>query len=192
MRSLIRTALVAATIVPVILAVVTAPAAAVELGKTCTNSDDGYTVGVPDGWYHNERVEGDGLDDIAACRFFSPSDFEVRPASEASGIAISITREETPPRAEGTETTVGGKRATIIETQVGEDGYEPAGTRHYQYWIDMSADWLVVGTSDGPNYVGGYDDNKAILDAMMESFTFNAASLPDTAMPLPPIGDDAS
>jgi hypothetical protein len=147
----------------------------------CTNQIDGYSLRVPDGWYYNERVEGGEAEDIAACRFLSPSDFEIRPATDANGIAISIGREGTPPRAEGSDTTVGGLPATIIETVAGDDGFEPAGTRHYQYWIDTGDDWLVADTSDAPNYVGDYDANKATLDMVMDGLTFTAAKLPDTS-----------
>jgi hypothetical protein len=165
-----------------ISAAIAAPAAAVDFGTSCRNPDDSYTVSVPRDWYYNERVEGGEVDDVAACRFFSSSDFEIRPATDATGIAISISREATAPRAEGSETTVGGKSATIIESVAGEDGFEPAGTRHYQYWIDMGDDWLVADTSDGPNYVGDYDTNTEVLDAMMGTVTFGTGTLPDTAM----------
>lgn len=156
------------------------PAAAVELGASCDNPDDGYRISLPDGWYYNERVEGGALNDIAACRFFSPQDFEVQAATDATGIAISIGREATAPRAEGTETMVDGRSATIVETVAPDDAFEPAGTRHYQYWIDMGADWLVADTSDAPNYIGDYDQNRATLDAMIDTLRFSAAKLPDT------------
>jgi hypothetical protein len=178
-----RAAVLVAVIAPVILAMAAStPVAAVELTQRCTNPEEGYTVSLPRGWYYNETVEGDGTDDVAACRFFSPDDFEVRPGSGVSDVAIGIGREATAPRAEGEATTVGGKPAIILETEAGDDSFDPAGTRYYQYWIDIGDDWLVATTSDGPTWVGEYEDNKDVLDAMMGTLTFGTTSLPDTAL----------
>ena len=161
------------------------PVAAVELTQRCTNPDEDYSVSLPRGWYYNESVEADGTDDVAACRFFSPDDFEVRPASGVADVAIGIGREATAPRAEGAATTVGGKPATIVETEAGDDSFDPAGTRYYQYWIDIGDEWLVATTSDGPTWVGEYEDNKVVLDSMMRTLTFGTTSLPDTALAEP-------
>jgi hypothetical protein len=160
------------------------PVAAQELGPECTNAELGYAVAFPIGWYVNERVDGGELDDVAACRFFSPQDFEVRPQSEVAGIAISISAQSDGPRG-GTPTTVGGKPAFVTETETQEDGVEPAGTRHYDYWIEIGPDtWLLADTSDAPSSVGDFEDNKMVLDEMMASLTFDAGGLPDTALPL--------
>jgi hypothetical protein len=169
---------------PLVLTLTAAPVAAVDLTQHCSNADDGYSVSLPRGWYYNERVEGDELDDVAACRFFGPEDFEVTPQSGIGGMAITIRLSNDGPPGETTpDTTVDGKPAFVTETTVAEDGFEPAGTRHYDYWIEIGPDaWLAAGTSDAPNFVGDYDENKAVLDAMMDSLCFRAASLPDTAL----------
>lgn len=181
-----RAAVLAAVITPVILAMATAtPVAAVELTQRCTNPEEGYTVNLPRGWYYNETVEADDTDDVAACRFFSPDDFEVRPGSGVSDVAIGIGREATAPRAEGEATTVGGKPATILETEASNDSFDPAGTRYYQYWIDIGAEWLVATTTDAPGWVGEYEDNKVVLDAMMGTLSFGTTRLPDTALAVP-------
>jgi hypothetical protein len=165
----------------------TAPVAAVDLTQHCSNTDDGYSVSLPRGWYHNERVEGGELDDVAACRFFGPEDFEVTPQSGIGGMAITVRLGNDGPPGEMTpDTTVDGKPALVTETIVAEDGFEPAGTRHYDYWVEIGPDtWLSAGTSDAPNFVGDYAENKAVLDAMMDSLQFRAASLPDTALVTP-------
>ncbi len=114
MRSILttRAAVLVAVIAPVLVTMAAAtPVAAVELTQRCTNPEEGYTVNLPRGWYYNETVEADGTDDVAACRFFSPDDFEVRPGSGVTDVAIGIGREATAPRAEGEATTVGGKPA---------------------------------------------------------------------------------
>jgi hypothetical protein len=169
------------------LAAVT-PVAAVDLSQQCSNTDDGYSVSLPRGWYYNERVEGGDLEDVAACRFFGPEDFYVAPQAGIGGMAIAIGLGNDGPPGEMTPgTTVDGKPAFVTETTVGEDGLEPAGTRHYDYWIEIGPDaWLVAGTSDAPNFVGDYEENKAVLDAMMDSLRFGVASLPDTALATSP------
>jgi hypothetical protein len=122
---------------------------------------------------------------VAACRFFSPQDFEVQPQAGIAGVAVAIGGEASgPPGARTPETTVGGRPAYVTESTTQEDGLEPAGTRHYDYWIEIGPDsWLVAGTSDAPTSVGDYEDNKVILDAMMDDLTFATPQLPDTALP---------
>lgn len=174
-----------------LLAVSAMPVAAQDLTQECTNADVGYTIGFPDGWYVNERVEGGELVDVSACRLFSPQDFEVQPQAGIAGMAIAIGVEGNGPQGAMTpDTSVGGKAAFITETVVEDDGFEPAGTRHYDYWIEFGPDaWLVAGTSDAPNFVGDYDENKAVLDAMMESLRFDGGDddvqLPDTRVAAP-------
>jgi hypothetical protein len=174
--------------IPAVLSLASfAPVGAQTLSQECTNPDVDYTVAFPTGWYVNGRVEGGELEDVAACRFFAPQDFEVQPQAGIAGIAVSIgAQSDGPPGALTPETSVGGKPAYVTETTVEQDGIEPAGTRHYDYWVELGPDaWLRAGTSDAPNVVGDYDENKAVLDAMMDSLTFGAETpgLPDTAMP---------
>lgn len=183
MTRLIRSA--ALLVVPVALAIASSGAVlAQDLGSECRNPEAGYTVAYPSGWYTNETIEGGDVGDVAACRFFSPQDFEVRPASEIADVAISIRVEASDPPATGEATTVGGKPAMIIASETETDGFEPAGTRHYEYWIDVDDGWLVAATSDGPTWVGDYDENRSILDGMMDSLAFRAPGLPDTALPV--------
>jgi hypothetical protein len=161
------------------------PVGAQTLDQRCSNPELGYRVAFPGGWYVNQRVEGGELEDVAACRFFSPSDFEVRPQTEIAGVAVAIDTEASRPEG-GTPTTVDGKTAFVMETETAEDGFEPAGTRHYSYWIELGPDrWLVAGTSDAANFVGDYDENRAVLDAMMDSLEFVEPQMPDTALPMP-------
>jgi len=182
--NLARLLLVAA--LPALLSIAfSAPVGAQTLGWECSNDEFDYTIGVPTGWYANEHVEGGELDDVSGCRFFSPEDFSVQPQSGLADVAIGITPQRTEPEG-GTATTVGGRPAVVTETQTVEDGMEPAGTRHYDYWIELGEGlWLVAGTSDAPNFVGDYEQNRETLDAMMDSLTFDerGVQLPDTALP---------
>lgn len=172
-------------VVPVALAIATSGVVlAQDLGQECRNPEAGYTVDFPTGWYANGAVEGGEVADVAACRFFSPEKFEVRPASEIAGVAISIRNEASDPPQTGESTTVDGKPAIIIASQTEVDSVEPAGTRHYEYWIDVDDGWLVASTSDGPTWVGEYEENRSVLDAMMDTLSFQTPGLPDTALPV--------
>jgi hypothetical protein len=172
-------------VVPVALAIATSGVVlAQDLGQECRNPEAGYTVDFPTGWYTNDAVDGGEVGDVAACRFFSPEKFEVRPASEIAGVAISIRIEASDPPQTGEATTVDGKPARIIASETEVDSVEPAGTRHYEYWIDIGDAFLVAGTSDGPTWVGEYDENRSVLDAMMDSLSFRTPGLPDTAVPI--------
>jgi hypothetical protein len=181
-----RPAIIAAALA--LLVASATPVGAQDLTQECTNDDVDYTVAFPGGWYYNEFIDGGELEDVAACRFFSPQDFEVQPQAGIAGIAIAIGLEANGPQG-GTATTVGGKAAFVTETTVEEDGFEPAGTRHYDYWIEIGPDtWLAAGTSDAPNFVGDYDENKTVLDAMMGSLRFGGSDdfrLPDASLAAP-------
>ncbi|MDQ4035804.1 MAG: hypothetical protein M3153_07720 [Chloroflexota bacterium] len=75
-------------------------------------------------------------------------------------------------------TTVDGRPAFLAEKTVAEEGFEPAGTRHDDPCIEIGPDaWLSAGTSDAPNFVRDYEEDKVVLDAMMDSLRFRAASL---------------
>jgi hypothetical protein len=162
---------------------VAAPTRAGELGQQCTNPEVGYTVSFPSGWYVNEHVDGGESEDVAPCRFLSPREFEVLAASQASGIAIAIGVQQDGPQEAGEPTTVDGRPATRGESMSEAGGVDPAGTRYYSYWIELTdGTWLAATTSDGPNWVGDYEENTAALDAMLDSLRFSAVTMPDAAI----------
>lgn len=168
-----------------ILLVAVAPVGAQTLSQECENPDVSYGVAFPGGWYVNEHVEGGDVADVAACRFFSPQDFDVAPATGVANVAIAIGLQAGGPPAafDGEAITVDGRAAVRGEDVTPADTDVPEGTRYYVYWIDLGdGSWLLASTSDGPTSVGDYDANRATLDAMMDSLDFGSASLPDTAM----------
>ena len=170
------------------LLMVVAPVGAQTLSQECENPDVGYTIAFPSGWYVNEHVEGGDVADVVACRFFSPEDFEVVPATGAANVAIAIGLQAGGPPAEfaGEPITVDGHAAFRGEEVTPAGADVPEGTRYYNYWIDLGdGTWLLASTSDGPTSVGHYDANRSTLDAMMDSLDFGSASLPDTAMAAP-------
>jgi hypothetical protein len=159
-----------------------APARAQELGDRCTSPESGYTLEFPIGWYVNGHVDGGGSDDVAACRYFSPDPFEVQPASQVSGIAVAMSVQQGPPEP-GEPITVGGRPAVRVDSVSEADGFDPAGTRYHSYWIDLTGGtWLLASTSDAPTWIGAFDENRRVLDEMMESLTFGGVSMPDTAI----------
>jgi hypothetical protein len=147
------------------------PATPSPAAERCENETDGYAVAVPDGWWHNERVDGGDLDDVEPCRFFAREAIEIRPATQAAGMAITISTTTGTPPLDGEETTVDGRPAVIRES-VNEEGgpFEPAGTRSYGVWIETGGGThLLVLTSDGPTWSGDYEENVAALREMVDS-----------------------
>ena len=164
------------------------------LTASCTNPEIGYTVNFPNNWFYNTHVTGEGAaEDVEACRYFSSEDFTVTPGSEPTGVSIGMSVENEPfDASEGEAVTVGGRDAVRQETEVTTPGFE--GT-YYTYRIDLNGQRLVAQTVD--TWVGDYEENKDILDAMMETLEFGtqatptpaatptpeATALPDAAMP---------
>ena len=150
------------------------------LTASCTNPDVGYTVNFPSNWFYNARVTGSGgAADIAQCRYFSSEDFTLTPSSEPTGVSIGMGVENVAfDASEGEQVTVGGRDAIRVEAESDTPGFE--GT-FYVYRIDLGGgQTLASRTSD--RWVGPYEENKQILDAMMGSLAFGASATP-TAEP---------
>jgi hypothetical protein len=141
----------------------------------CENAADGYALEVPADWYANPRVEaGEGLDDVPACRFFGPTEFEIVPNSGVpAGVAISIQVAPQPPPAAGTvvqsgEVTVAGRPAVVREVETTSEGLTPPGTLVYEYVISL-ADGRVLHASTASQDEAQWADRRDVLDAMMET-----------------------
>ena len=145
----------------------------------CENATDGYALDVPSDWYANPRVEaGEGLDDVAACRFFGPTEFEIAPnAGLPAGVAISVqvVPEAPPPSGEVVESgemVVDGRDATVRLLETTSEGLTPAGTLVYEYLVVMDdGRVLLVGTDSSRD--GDFEEHRDVLDAMMESLDFS-------------------
>lgn len=159
------------------------------LTASCSNPEFGYTVNFPNNWFYNLHVEGGATSDIPECSYFSSEDFELTPGSEPSGVSIGISPGDEFDPSQGEQVTVGGRDAVRYEAQVTTPGFEGL---YYTYQIDMGdGTTLVAQTSD--RWVGPYEENKDILDTMMESLVFGAmddatpsptpTALPDAAVP---------
>ena len=163
------------------------------LTASCTNPEVGYTVNFPNNWFYNTHVSGEGgAEDVEACRYFSSEDFTVTPGSEPTGVSIGMSRDRSAFDASaGEQTTVGGRDAVRYEAESTTPGFEGM---FYVYSIDLGdGTTLTAQTSD--RWVGDYEENKDILDAMMESLVFGAAATPTpqpTATPEPTKLPDAA
>jgi hypothetical protein len=145
----------------------------------CENATDGYALDVPSDWYANPRVEGgEGLDDVAACRFFGPTEFEIAPnAGIPPAVAISIQIvADAPPAAgevvESRDVLVDGSDATVRLVETTSDGFTPAGTLVYEYLVTMDdGRVLLVGTDSSRD--GDFEEHREVLDAMMQTLDFS-------------------
>lgn len=163
------------------------------LTASCTNPEVGYTVNFPNNWFYNTHVSGEGgAEDVEACRYFSSEDFTVTSGSEPTGVSIGMSRSTSAFDASaGEQTTIGGRDAVRYESESTTPGFEGM---YYIYSIDLGdGTTLTAQTSD--RWVGDYEENKEILDAMMESLVFGTPATPTptaTATPEPTMLPDAA
>jgi hypothetical protein len=151
------------------------PSASVVGFYRCANSVEGYAVDVPHDWFANPEVTApEGGDDIPACRYFAPDEFDVRPNSGLPPtVAIDFQLVEAIGRADGTqlsssETTVDGHNALVRESEITEGGgpFLPDGTLVYEVYISLDdGRYLRFSTDSSRN--GDYEDHKAVMDQMM-------------------------
>jgi hypothetical protein len=149
------------------------PTSSVSAFFRCENPADGYAVDVPRDWFANPGiVASDGLDDVPACRYFAPAEFEVQPNSGLpSTVAIGFQPATSIPPAGGTEITrreltVAGKDAVVREVETGAGGFMPPGTLVYEYYITLDdGSFLWVSTDSSRD--GDYADHRQVLDQMM-------------------------
>lgn len=149
----------------------------------CEHSSGVYRVAFPDDWWWNTEYQHPELGTIDACQYFSPDGFDITTASREQpvpdGIAVYANYVEggcvgfLNPVLDERETTVDGHPATVREFARGKQEDNPPG--RYQYMVDLAPDVdceaggrFIVATT-GVDMVGDYDENKAMLDRMMET-----------------------
>lgn len=151
---------------------------------SCEHSSGAYRVAFPDAWWYNLEYEHDQLGEIAECRFFAPEAFDIDTADRQQpvphGVAITIDYLEGgcfgyfSEILEQREITVDGHQGRVEELTRGPaDSDEP---HYYHYLIDLRPDvpcespesaYITAGTSR--ERAGDYEDNKALLDRMMQT-----------------------
>ena len=147
---------------------------------TCAASGSpGYRVRYPRSWYVNDPSE------VRPCGYFHPTPFVVPPATEALGLAITISVEpvafdraapEPDQAGPGEQITaretlrVGGRRAARLTTRATGDALLPAGTRTVRYVVDTgdgdTEQVLVASTTDISD--ADFDDSVEVLGTMVE------------------------
>lgn len=151
-------------------------AAAPPAGMTpCANPTDGYAVSYPADWYANPAIAApEGLDPVAACRFFAEEPFEIRPnAGVPASVAITFQVVPDVRPAAGTlvageeQTTVGGHAALVREVETGAGAFMPAGTLIYEYFVALDEGFLLVSTDSSRD--GDYAEHTRMIDRMMET-----------------------
>jgi hypothetical protein len=149
------------------------PTASVANFYRCENSLEGYAVQVPQDWFANPEVRApEGGDDIPACRYFAPAEFEVRPNSGIpQTVAISFQLVDAIGPSEGTElssseTTIDGQDALVREVEITEgEPFLPAGTRVYAVYVSLDDGGYLRFSTDS-SQDGDYEEHKAVMDQM--------------------------
>lgn len=167
--------------------------------RTCTAEADGYAVDYPADWHVNDPAEAE------PCRWFHPEPFTLPQQQEATGIAIPVGFAPQPldelleALRDGSDEVVGEeereageRRAVRVELRSGGQALLPDGTRITQWLIDFDSRTMTASTHDVAT-AGTYDDNVAVLDAMMRSLrrveTAQACSARDMPPELEPQGE---
>lgn len=146
---------------------------------SCVNEELGYRVAFPESWYYNTAYA-----DFPACMFFHPEHFEVEgdepPETaidfrEHEGLAVGILGIYTMTLNE--ETEVDGRPAVRWEYE-GLEGNPNADERFYNYTFFTTDDYSETGPSVTASVSGtahpDYEENKAVLDQMMQTMEITA------------------
>ena len=145
----------------------------VDVAATCTNDDLGYTIDYPDGWWAN------GGDVAPPCSYFNPEPIELPEASEPPPTAARVDVEPVAfERVVGEQlgreilsredVQVAGRPAARLEFESTGEALLDAGTRLYQYVVDLGGGEVLIATTQEADDLD-YERNKQVLDAMVES-----------------------
>jgi len=158
------------------------PPAAIQVA-TCEHSTGAYQVALPEGWWTNPEFEDDELGHVDACRFFAPTDFDFTTGNRESplpdGAAIFMQFLDggcvgyISEILTSYETTVAGYPAVISELAFGKEDTGPPFTYEYVVTLTPDSDCETAGryilAFTRRDFVGEYEDNKAVLDQMMQA-----------------------
>jgi hypothetical protein len=155
---------------------------------SCMDTIGVYTVHVPPGWWTNpEYIDNDAFGFVSSCRFFAPAEFDPmsgdRSAPVPSDVAISVSF---------IELCLGYVSDVLDERLTTVDGYParaeelgslavPTEPTSYQYVVTLTDDEdsecsrQAVWARTDRSAPGGYPENKAALDDIMESIEIDPA-----------------
>lgn len=145
--------------------------------QECENDELGFEVEYPGDWWANEDIEGEaeGVQDIEECTYFARQEVEIAPATQIP-VEVAIWFDSPAadaPESQGEvisrdETTVDGNDAVVIEYEPPVGGFAPEGTVIYTYRITTD-DGLLAARTNAFGHEDDYEDNKDVLDSMMET-----------------------
>lgn len=142
--------------------------------STCENGVDGYAVEHPEAWSSSSGPAGE------PCRWFSPE--PIAPQAVQSPAQVPIRLHVVPQPLEEVERLEGstadvlrsdrrdvdGRPAVRQELRARGEGLLPAGTRSTQWLVELGSRTLIATTSEAAT-AGTYEQNAAVLDAMISS-----------------------
>lgn len=150
----------------------------------CEHASGAYRVGLPQGWWTNPEFEDPVLGPTSACQFFGPERFVAerdRNDYAPAGTAISISYAEksctgfVDTVVESRETTIDGFAAEVYET-----AWARTDPPHLYWYVvypvgrDPDCNSPLVSAATRREFVGDYDENKALLDQMMDTLDVRA------------------
>ena len=155
----------------------------------CEDESGTYRVEVPVGWWTNVAHDDPEVGELAACQFFAPEPFDSTTATRErptpEGVALTIMLLDggclgyINPTIETRGVTVDGWQATAIELAQGKLETNPPG--QYQYVIDLTpgvpcetGNGELIVARTGVDLSGTYEENKVILDEMMQTMEITA------------------
>lgn len=148
----------------------------IPLSQTCTNNDLGYQVSYPQGWQSNRGEV------LAPCQVFDPVSATVPANTESTEKAIYLRVEQNTPydlaakenlgerHLSLQDLTIQGNEAVAVESESTGKAMLPEGLRSYSYIVDLGDRIMIAITYDIPG--NNYQENKQILDRMMETIEF--------------------
>jgi hypothetical protein len=161
--------------------------------ERCANDAVGYSVGHPGDWFTTDVLNGE-QDPGYACQWFNTVPFGEAGNEVPEGFAYplevgvrigsldDVLADETTDGVQillMEDTSVGDQRAVRLEVEFGDSPIVPAGTRLYEYLVELTPDsTLRIFTADQPGIAGTYDENRSIVDLAVSTIRF--------ADPLPP------
>jgi hypothetical protein len=120
-------------------------------------------VSYPTDWFTNEAAVVEG-DQVAACTLFAPfAGFDVLP--EAVNVPIFLKREDGSLPDDGTELSIDGHPAVLVETEVN-------GVAWYVYYAEISQETRFAAFAFD-NGSAPFEESKAVLDAMVDTVDFD-------------------
>lgn len=156
---------------------------------SCLNEQAGYRIAFPDSWWTNTAYEDPNLGPTAACVYFAPAAFDVTTATQEEPIpeGVAITASHTlgclgyiHPTKSSTDMMISGFDARAEELAEGKRESNPPLL--YRYVVDRLPDASCEGEANGdmllfttaPDMPGDYEENKAMLDRMMQTVEISA------------------